>query len=455
MLRSSVTSPARLAVRAISATATVLVFTPFLCFAALADRVAPVRGPSRLGSFLTQLAEALGPTVVKAGQLLSSRPDVLPASIRDPLRRLHCRVSPTLWSKIGPSIDDELGERRADFRWISEAPLAAGSVAQVHEGELLSGERVALKILRPGVRRRISEDLTLMAAFVAVAARFPVFRGIAIRACFEQVRLALEGQTRLDIEQDSLIEIGESVSRFEGVGTPRLYAQYGSDRLMVMERVDPIVPIDEATKDAATQAVEWSMAQGLRALYEMVFVTGLVHADLHPGNVLFRYPRGLVLVDFGLVARLKPADRKDFRDLFYGMVAPDSDLVADVILRQATYIPELIQLDDLYLEVSQLVSKHHALVASTFEATLVAWDLFAVQQKLGIIGSPSFATVIMSIINFESIVKALCPGLDFQKTAREVLIPIQAKSFPRRPWDSSISSLASPRFRQHFANPPA
>jgi ubiquinone biosynthesis protein len=155
----------------------------------------------------------------------------------------------------------------------------------------------------------------------------------------------------------------------------------------------------------------------LRILYRMVFVDGFVHADLHPGNIFF-LDRGVLLLDFGLVARLEDDDLEHFTEFFFGMVSNDGPRCAAVILKTATFIDVNAPVSRFEALMQEIVSRHWLELTRDYEVAKFALELFDAQRQCLIRGATTFVMVIWSFVVFEGLIRRLDPDLDFQAEAR-------------------------------------
>jgi ubiquinone biosynthesis protein len=182
-----------------------------------------------------------------------------------------------------------------------------------------------------------------------------------------------------------------------------------------MEWVDGFEP----TADLNLEMEEGRRAarQGVLALYQMIFVDGFVHADLHPGNVRIFAGGDLVLLDTGLVASLPPKQRAQFRDFFFAMAANDGATCAHIVRDTARYLPEKFDQRKFTRAMVEMVNKASGLRAKDFDVAAFARDLFDIQRRFSVRGSVDFTLVILSLGVFEGILRALDPAMDFQREA--------------------------------------
>jgi ubiquinone biosynthesis protein len=273
--------------------------------------------------------EELGPTFAKLGQILSTRPDLLPPAFVEELSTLQDQVPPLTQAEVVAVMEEELGVPWEDvFESIVAEPMAAGTIAEVHRATLTDGERVVVKVQRPTARRDITQDLGLLRMFAEKTADRPAFRQVVdMGAIFEHLSASL--QRELDFRQEA-----GNIQRMEGVlvpyprlAVPRVYDEYSSARLLVMEEIQG-VPIRQAPQgEARTEAAR----QLLESYYRQILTDGFFHADPHPGNMLWWQHR-IYFLDFGMVGELGPEIRELLMLLLMAFWQEDVSFLSDVVL---------------------------------------------------------------------------------------------------------------------------
>jgi ubiquinone biosynthesis protein len=386
---------------------------------ALLPRDAPASELGRLrGRSLAALLERLGPTYVKLGQVLATRPDLLGPAMASGLARLQEHVRP-LPSRIAMrALRDGLGREPAEvFALVSPHPLASGSIAQVHRAVTCDGRHVALKIRRPGIARRLAADVRLLVAIATLleraGLRFP------IRPWIRQLTDAIAAQLDLAREAASYRELRANLAGIPGIRLPVVLPELTTSSVLTMELLDDLHHID--TQLLPLDDRRRALHAGLGALYHMIFVDGFLHADLHPGNVFFRRGGQCVLLDAGVVAHLDPAVRLDFIDFFLGLVDNRGDDCARIIHDHALHRAPTADRDAFIADVRAAVARFSALPASEFEVAAFAMALFDLQHRHRIYGAPDFMMAIVALLAYEGIVKRVQPDLDFQAIARHML----------------------------------
>jgi ubiquinone biosynthesis protein len=329
--------------------------------------------------------EELGPSFIKLGQLMSTRADIFPAEYIHEFEKLQDQVPPIPFQDIRKVIQRELKRPLAEiFAEFKEASLAAASVAQVHEARLFSGEKVAVKVIRPGIDKKILEDIRLM---YAIAARLE--QVLEVGRILGAVNLVKEFERTIFRELDMLIEAGNMekfAANFKEVHElhiPGVYWAYTSRSVLVMEYIEG-VKMDqvEAIKAQGFDPKEIALI-GLRSFSRQLMDFGFFHADPHPGNTLVMPDGRVSLVDFGITGYLDEEMMQHIANLFLGYAEHDYDLVMDA-LRGAGLVQEdsldlvdfrrdlkdmsepfygrslqNISVMDVYEQVMQLVLKYH------------------------------------------------------------------------------------------------
>ncbi|MEM1007705.1 MAG: AarF/UbiB family protein, partial [Myxococcota bacterium] len=246
---------------------------------------------------LTLAMQELGTTFIKLGQILSTRPDLIPQEYTVELKTLQTQASPLPFEVIRAQIEDSLKAPLEElFASFSEIPLASASIAQVHTATLEDGSDVVVKVARPGIRESMVSDLSILKGLARRATQL-----IADIALFDPVGMVEEFERGLLKELDFQNEL-RNIRRFRNnfqddprVHIPKPYPQYRHKNILVMERIRGVI-ITEA-QGQREQIVE----NTLHAVCEMVFAHGFFHGDLHPGNMIIEEDLSIALIDFGLV----------------------------------------------------------------------------------------------------------------------------------------------------------
>lgn len=321
------------------------------------------RPESRTAAEHSRLAlEELGPTFVKFGQILSTRPDLLPPAYIDELIRLQDRVPPVPWELIKDSIEAELDDAVENiFADLNPTPIAAASLAQVHAATLPNGHEVVVKVQRPNIHRTIDLDLDILYELAQLAQERTPLGDV-----YDLVEIAEDFAITLRNELDYRIE-GRNADRFQAnfanetyLYVPDTYWEYTTHNVLVQERIigikiDDIQALDEAGYDRHQIAV-----RSAHFVIKEILEDGFFHADPHPGNILIMPGERLGLIDFGTVGRLRDEDRRDLVRLYIGVIRVDTDDIVKQLIRLGA-ADQRINKRALRRDIQQLLLRYQGL----------------------------------------------------------------------------------------------
>lgn len=369
---------------------------------------------TRVARSLRRALTDAGVTFVKFGQMLATRADLLPPAFVTELSKLHSTVEAEPWSEIQPVIADELGRPLEEvFDNLDETPLAAASVAQIHTARLKDGTDVVVKVQRPSARRQVTADLDILRRLAQRLERTTAW-GRQIGA----VALADGFAASLHEELDYRVEVANmrGVASAGSLRVPRAYNEHSGERVIVMERIAG-QPLSSADPSGLTAERRSELAEELiGGVLRQILVTGIFHADLHPGNVILTDDDALALLDFGSVGRLDRSTRSSLVMLLYAVDREDSiaatDALLDLMDRPGT-------LDDRALEreIGGLLVRYGDGAAATGSAELFS-ALLDLVVRYGFRVPPMLAAVFRTLGTLDGTLRLLDPGIDLMKVAR-------------------------------------
>ena len=374
-----------------------------------------------LGEELTGLFEALGPTFIKIGQILSSRPDLLPAEIVIPLTRLQEQVAP-FDTRLIPGLIEEAFARPMDevFAAFDFEPVSSASVAHVHRARLKDGREVAVKIRRPHIVRIVESDLRLLRLMARTLVLLPLMRTVPLIELIEDVEAPIRQQLDFKLEAENNRRFRNCFAGIEHIKFPDLVDDLCCESVLTMEFLHDLERVT-SRKFTPTELRIAALA-GLRALYKMIFFDGLIHADMHPGNVFVREWGEFVILDTGLVAKLSRADRQDFVNFFFGLVNNQGRECARIVYDNALFRSKRCDRAAFEAAMVELIAEYSSKKSYEFEVAHFTYQLIKTQRHFGIRGSTKFMMTILSMVVFDGICKQLYPECDFQAEARGFLI---------------------------------
>jgi ubiquinone biosynthesis protein len=283
--------------------------------------------------------EELGPTFVKLGQILSTRPDLISVEFIQELSKLQDNVPPFPYTEARQIIESELGRPLEDiFQHFEDTPLAAASIGQVHRAQLKDGEEVVVKVQRPGIRKIIEVDLEIMLHLASLMERH-----LEELQVHRPVRIVQEFSRTLEKEIDYTIE-ALHIERFARqsmddptVYVPKVFRDTTTERVLTMEYIDGIKAseIDRIEREGLDRKI--ITERGADLILRQVFDHGFFHADPHPGNIFVLPDNVICYIDFGMMGSIDRQTREDFADLIYTVVQRDEFRATQMLLKLTEY----------------------------------------------------------------------------------------------------------------------
>jgi predicted unusual protein kinase regulating ubiquinone biosynthesis (AarF/ABC1/UbiB family) len=354
--------------------------------------------------------EALGPTFVKLGQVLASRPDLLPSPYLSALARLQDKVGPFPFEEVERIVASELGVRISKaFEEFEATPMAAASLGQVHRARLRDGRLVAVKIQRPGVRDRVIDDLEALGEISTFLDTYTeVGRRYEFTALLQEFGRSLLRELDYREEAENLTVLRRNLRRFERILVPEPIADYTTSRVLTMEyvtgtKVTALSPVVVQEVDGA------ALGEQLFAGYlKQVLVDGFFHADPHPGNVLLTDDGRLALIDLGMVARVAPR----MQDYLLQILLSVSDGRSD---EAATYAIKLGEPREGFDEatfrrrVGDLVSQNRDAAVEDLQTGRIMLELARLSADCGLRLPPELAMLGKTLVQLDEIGRRLDP----------------------------------------------
>jgi len=279
--------------------------------------------------------EELGPTFVKMGQILSSRPDLIPVEFIQELSKLQDSVPPFPFSQVKEIVEAELKAPLEDmYKEFKETPLAAASIGQVHRGRLKSGEDVIVKVQRPGIHATIEVDLEIMLHLAILIEKHVEEWGVhKPTRVVEEFSRSLERELDYSIEASNTERFARQFIGNSSVYVPCVFKEASTRRILTMEYIDGIKAseIGKLDKECLDRKIIASLGADL--ILEQVFEYGFFHGDPHPGNIFILPDNVVCYLDFGMMGRVDRYAREDFADIVYAYVSRDESKIVDALLR--------------------------------------------------------------------------------------------------------------------------
>ncbi|HZV38499.1 MAG TPA: AarF/UbiB family protein [Pseudoxanthomonas sp.] len=384
--------------------------------------------------------EAMGPTFVKLGQMLSTRPDLVPPAYAIALERMQESVAPLPFGAIRDRVENELGVRIGKaFAAFDEQPLGSASLAQVHRAVLRDGKEVAVKVQRPGVAEQLIRDLDVLREFADAADHMTELgRHVRFADWLGEFGRTLMAELDYVAEAENLERFREHLAPFRLLWVPRPIRDYCGRRVLTMDLVHGIrvgeVPGVRRVEEPMTPLAE----ELLRGYLDQVFVHGEIHADPHPGNLRVTPDGRLAIFDLGMVTNVSPKQRDRLLKLLFAAVDGRGEQVAeegiDLGVRLADYD------ESRYMrEISQLVARYAAHRASMSEGRVLL-ELVRIATHCGLRAPPELSLLGKTLLNLDAVCDTLAPELDTKRVIEDQLQHVMRANLRR---SLSLPALAS------------
>lgn len=422
----------------------------------LVQKRPPEALPTSLFERITLALQDLGPTFVKMGQILSTRPDLIPQGLCDCFMTLQDRVQPISFDDARAVIEESLGAPfETVFDELDPTPLASASIAQVHTARLAAagpegGDEVVLKVQRPGIAATIDSDLNLL-YWVAkqIENTLPEAQAFDPTAIAREFERAIRRELDFTFEAANLERFDRNFSAWTTVYIPRVYRAHSSETVLVMERLRGVKITDAAAQGHEMEPIA---RECIRMLLKQVFEDGFFHGDLHPGNLFVLDDGRIGLIDFGLVGRMNQRMKDQMADLLLAIVTRNFEGVArsfyDLSIRTGKV--DYPAFEDDVVELMEKYFTSASLADVDFGEYLRELVAGAVRHNVRI--PPDFTMFFKAMMTVEGIGKIVSPDLDLISECRPVIEQLIAERYgPERVMRTAVDTLSQfARFGRQF-----
>lgn len=357
--------------------------------------------------------EAMGPTFVKLGQLLSSRADLLPAPYVAALARLQDDVAPFPYEDVERIVTEELGVRISKgFLEFEREPVAAASLGQVHRAVLRDGSLVVVKVQRPDIHKQMLVDLDALEEIAGVLdRRTKVGKHFHFVDMIEEFRKTLLAELDYRREAVHLTTLADNLKEFERLVVPRPVPDYTAARVLTMERIEGS-KISSVSPVALLELDGDALADELfRAYLKQIFIDGFFHADPHPGNVFLTPDGRVALLDLGMTARLAPRMQELLLQMVLAISEGRADDVGDVALRIGETAPDFKE-KEFRERVEEVVAHTRDATLGELQVGKVFLDMAKHAGETGIQLPPELTVLGKALLNLDGIGRILAPEFD-------------------------------------------
>jgi ubiquinone biosynthesis protein len=353
--------------------------------------------------------EELGPTFVKLGQVLATRPDIFPPQWIAEFSKLQDQVPPVPFDELLPELEKSLGGSPFEiFKNLQREAIAGASIAQVHLAELQDGTQVVLKIRRPNIHTRINADLRLLSHLGRLLeSEIPESRRFQPGKIIGQFSKSLSRELDLAMEGRNTDRFARNFDSDPNIVFARVHWEHTSENLLVMDRIEGIPGNDLAQLRTQHYNLELLAERGANAILKMVLMDGFFHADPHPGNIFYLPGNRLAIIDCGMVGRITVERRDQIADLLAALVAKDIDALRDILIIWAGDVA--VDEAKLGADVDELIFNYESAPLKQVNFGVLLNDLTTVMRENLLAVPPDLTMLFKALVTLEGLGRQLDP----------------------------------------------
>jgi ubiquinone biosynthesis protein len=366
--------------------------------------------------------EELGPTFVKFGQLLSTRPDLLPESFIEEFTRLQDNVQPLSFEVVRETVERELGRKIEEaYATFNPQPLAAASIGQVHEATLTSGEKVVVKVQRPDIDRVIETDISLLAFLASLLEKYvPETRIVDPRVVVDEFFRTLSYELDFVVEANNMAKIAENMIDIPDVVVPRVFKALSTHKILTLEQLEGIRVNDVKALDAAGVDRKAVVNTGARAFFKSVMIDGIFHGDLHGGNLFILPGNRLGIIDFGIVGRISQKSRDQLANMVMSLLTEDYENLC-YQYAELGVAPASIDFEGFQREVRNALSPYIGLALGDLNIGRIFIEATKIATKYNIKVPGEWMIVFKAILTMEGMGRTLDPDFDLMAVGQDLI----------------------------------
>ena len=362
------------------------------------------------GERIRLILEELGPTYIKLGQMMSTRPDIVPASIIHELENLQDKVKEFSFDEVKAIIEDELELPLEElFAEFNPVPIAAASIGQVHKAVLPSGDVVAVKVQRPNITKTIDTDLEILHNLARMAEkRYKWAQDYGLKDIVGEFSMSLNMELDYGVEGRNAEKIAAQFKEDDTIRIPAVYWEYSTKKVLTMEFVEGIKINDVQSLDEIGFDRRLLSERFTEAMMKQILLEGMFHADPHPGNVFVQPGNRLVFLDFGNVGRINAQMKYEFASMLLALRRGNTDFVVRSIIKIGM-TPDEINYDQLKADVQEFIDNYYGQTLNSISLGEIVNDFFTLTY-LHHIRIPSDLTMLgKTFLAVEGVVETLYP----------------------------------------------
>ncbi|WP_425981418.1 2-polyprenylphenol 6-hydroxylase [Brevundimonas sp. TWP1-2-1b1] len=375
----------------------------------------------RPGQRLGKAFEHLGPVAIKLGQVLATRADIFGLQFARDLGRLKDALPPFPLEEARREIEKSLGRSVESLFIDLSPPVAAASLAQAHRATLADGRAVAVKVLRPGVERRVADGLDAMRLGAALVYRLvPLSRRLEPQAFVETIANSMDLELDMRLEAAAASEMADVMAKDGYMSAPAVIWDGVGKRVLTLEWAQGVPMTDPALADLPGLDTDLLADNVVRAFLVQALDHGVFHADLHEGNLFASAPAHLTAIDFGIVGRLGPAERRYLAEILWGFISRDYDRIARVHF-EAGYVPAHHSVETFAQALRAVGEPVIGRAASQVSMGRLLGQLFEITALFDMRLRPELILLQKTMVSVEGVARRLQPDHDLWKAAQPVV----------------------------------
>ena len=363
---------------------------------------------------IRKIAEDLGPTFVKIGQILSMRDDMIPLAYCEELKKLRLNVAYMPFNVVKEQVEKATGKKLNElFKSIDESPLGSASIGQVHRATLLSGEEVVFKVMRPGIYQMVESDLRLFKIALNANNLIPQTKGfnLNIDSLIDDIWKIMAEEMDFTHEVNNLKLFGSLNKEFAYISTPKVYEEYTSKEFFVMEYIDGIQISDKDKLIENGYDLHEICEKLANNFLVQIIEKGLFHADPHPGNILIRDGK-IVFIDFGSVGLISKYDRSIYKNAIIAFINQDAYEIQKIVLSFGILDESKLDYSLLYTDIESMLFKYSGMSAGDVDLGTLLEELFKVIRHHPIVLPKGFTAFGRAILTIQGVIKEVDPTID-------------------------------------------